>query len=106
MTTALKENNADFVNLLLEKGVNMQEFLSISRLEELYKNVKWYFFLKKVWLFNFKDINNENALKFIIHEIAEVDDDYNYNLIDIGKVVEKLMGMSPMSITLWNFMPW
>jgi hypothetical protein len=28
----------------------------------------------------------------MIHEIAEIDDDYNYNLIDIGKVVEKLMG--------------
>uniref|UniRef100_A0A914E495 TRPM SLOG domain-containing protein n=1 Tax=Acrobeloides nanus TaxID=290746 RepID=A0A914E495_9BILA len=55
---------------------DFNEFLSISRLEELYKN----------------DINNENALKFIIHEIAEIDDDYNYNLIDIGKVVEKLMG--------------
>uniref|UniRef100_A0A914ELH6 Uncharacterized protein n=1 Tax=Acrobeloides nanus TaxID=290746 RepID=A0A914ELH6_9BILA len=63
----------DILAIIKEKDY---EFLSISRLEELYKN----------------DINNENALKFIIHEIAEVDDDYNYNLIDIGKVVEKLMG--------------
>jgi transient receptor potential cation channel subfamily M member 1 len=40
MTMALKENNADFVKLLLEKGVNMQEFLSMPRLEELYNSVK------------------------------------------------------------------
>ena len=48
MMTALKENNVDFVKLLLEKGVNMQEFLSIRRLEELYINVNNTFFEKRL----------------------------------------------------------
>lgn len=34
------QNRVDFVRLLLEKGVDMKKFLTISRLEELYNTVK------------------------------------------------------------------
>jgi hypothetical protein len=37
--SALIEDRVEFVRLLLEKGINMQTFLTIERLEELYNNV-------------------------------------------------------------------
>ena len=36
MMESLIHNRVDFVRLLLENGVNMDEFLTIARLEELY----------------------------------------------------------------------
>lgn len=36
MMESLIHNRIDFVCLLLENGVNMDEFLTIARLEELY----------------------------------------------------------------------
>jgi len=42
MLDALVQNKVDFVQLLLEKGVNMTEFLTISNLEELYNTVRLY----------------------------------------------------------------
>jgi len=39
MMDALITNRVEFVNLLLENGVSMSEFLTRSRLEELYKAV-------------------------------------------------------------------
>lgn len=39
MMEALIQNKVDFVKLLLEKGVNMQKFLTIKRLEDLYNSV-------------------------------------------------------------------
>jgi len=39
MMQALEHDRIDFVKLLLENGVSMKKFLSISRLEELYNTV-------------------------------------------------------------------
>lgn len=39
MLEALVQNKVDFVELLLEKGVNMSKFLTIRNLEELYNTV-------------------------------------------------------------------
>lgn len=47
MKEALIQNRVDFVRILLEKGVNMKEFLTIQRLEDLYNtvNLEFRFFL-------------------------------------------------------------
>lgn len=39
MLDALVLDRVDFVKLLIENGVNMQHFLTIPRLEELYNTV-------------------------------------------------------------------
>jgi hypothetical protein len=39
MMQALKLNRVDFVEVLLDYGVSMSKFLSVSRLEELYNAV-------------------------------------------------------------------
>lgn len=39
MMDALVLDRVDFVKLLIENGVNMQRFLTIPRLEELYNTV-------------------------------------------------------------------
>lgn len=39
MMQALGHDRIDFVKLLLENGVSMKKFLTISRLEELYNTV-------------------------------------------------------------------
>ena len=41
MLDALVQNKVDFVELLLEKGVNMNKFLTINTLEELYNTVSY-----------------------------------------------------------------
>lgn len=41
MMQALEHDRIDFVKLLLENGVSMKKFLSISRLEELYNTVSY-----------------------------------------------------------------
>ncbi|VDL72714.1 unnamed protein product [Nippostrongylus brasiliensis] len=43
MMEALINDRVDFVRLLLENGVNMQRFLTIGRLEELYNTVRFGF---------------------------------------------------------------
>ena len=40
MLEALENDRVDFVRLLLENGVNMNKFLTISRLEVLYNSVR------------------------------------------------------------------
>lgn len=40
MLDALVLDRVDFVKLLIENGVNMQHFLTIPRLEELYNTVR------------------------------------------------------------------
>uniref|UniRef100_A0A674H5Q9 non-specific serine/threonine protein kinase n=1 Tax=Taeniopygia guttata TaxID=59729 RepID=A0A674H5Q9_TAEGU len=67
MLDALVMDRVDFVKLLIEHGVNMHRFLTISRLEELYNTVM-------TWL------NNSLSL------------DYKISLIDIGLVIEYLLG--------------
>lgn len=39
MFEALDNDRVDFVRLLLEQGVNMNKFLTVSRLEALYNSV-------------------------------------------------------------------
>lgn len=39
MMQALEHDRIDFVKLLLENGISMKKFLTISRLEELYNTV-------------------------------------------------------------------
>ena len=44
MFEALDNDRVDFVRLLLEQGVNMNKFINVSRLEDLYNSVSkaWY----------------------------------------------------------------
>lgn len=44
MMEALINDRVDFVRLLLENGVSMNKFLTVSRLEELYNTVSCIFF--------------------------------------------------------------
>ena len=39
MFEALDNDRVDFVRLLLEQGVNMNKFINVSRLEDLYNSV-------------------------------------------------------------------
>lgn len=41
MLEALVQDRVEFVELLLEKGVNMSKFLTIANLEELYNTVSY-----------------------------------------------------------------
>uniref|UniRef100_A0A8C5EJ31 Transient receptor potential cation channel subfamily M member 3-like n=1 Tax=Gouania willdenowi TaxID=441366 RepID=A0A8C5EJ31_GOUWI len=68
MLDALVLDRVDFVKLLIENGVSMHRFLTLSRLEELYNTV-------------------------ITHwEHGNLPPDYRISLIDIGLVIEYLMG--------------
>lgn len=57
MMQALCHDRIDFVKLLLENGVSMKKFLTISRLEELYNTVS--FFVLPVFRLS---IYNENFM--------------------------------------------
>ncbi|KAF7636026.1 hypothetical protein Mgra_00004475 [Meloidogyne graminicola] len=63
MMESLIHNRIDFVCLLLENGVNMDEFLTIARLEEFY----------------------------IVRDVVRIRAGYRYRLPHIGMAVEKLM---------------
>jgi len=49
MMQALEHDRIDFVKLLLENGVSMKKFLSISRLEELYNTVSYIEFIACIY---------------------------------------------------------
>ncbi|XP_064619053.1 transient receptor potential cation channel subfamily M member 3-like isoform X3 [Lineus longissimus] len=77
MMDALIHDRVDFVKLLLENGVSMQDFLTIPRLEELY-NTK---------------CGPSNTLRYLVRDVKKnMPQDYRYTLTDIGLVVEHLMG--------------
>ncbi|KAL7867962.1 hypothetical protein SRHO_G00093460 [Serrasalmus rhombeus] len=78
MMDALVLDRVDFVKLLIENGVNIHHFLTIPRLEELY-NTK---------------LGPANTLNAIVREVKKgnLPPDYQITLIDIGLVVEYLMG--------------
>lgn len=77
MMEALVKNRVDFVKLLLEMGVQMGKFLTISRLEELYHSKQ----------------GPANTLRYIVRDVRRhMPQNYCYTLIDIGLVVNKLMG--------------
>ncbi|CAF0737337.1 unnamed protein product [Didymodactylos carnosus] len=79
MMSALVTDKVEFVQLLLENGIYMQKFLTISRLEELY---------------NTKE-GPPNTIHFIMKDIRKLRKTVSlgrYTLPDIGLVIEKLMG--------------
>ncbi|CAD6184963.1 unnamed protein product [Caenorhabditis auriculariae] len=86
MMEALIHDRVDFVRLLLENGVNMQRFLSISRLEELYNT----------------DKGPPNTLYYIVRDVVKVKSGYRYRLPHIGMVIEKLMGNAYRSLYTSN----
>eukprot|EP00064_Thunnus_orientalis_P000346 superscaffoldBa00000018_g346 len=78
MMDALVLDRVDFVKLLLENGVNIHHFLTIPRLEELY-NTK---------------LGPANTLHAVVRDVKKgnLPPDYQITLIDIGLVLECLMG--------------
>ncbi|XP_041074255.1 transient receptor potential cation channel subfamily M member 1-like [Polyodon spathula] len=78
MMDALVLDRVDFVKLLIENGVNMHNFLTIPRLEELYNT----------------RLGPPNTLHFLVREVKKgnLPPDYHTSLIDIGLVLEYLMG--------------
>ncbi|KAK7065328.1 Transient receptor putative cation channel subfamily M member 7 [Halocaridina rubra] len=77
MMDALVNDRIEFVKLLLEQGVTMHKFLTIHRLEELYNSKR----------------GPANTLRYIIRDVKKnLPRDYRYSLIDIGLVINKLMG--------------
>ncbi|KAK3097474.1 hypothetical protein FSP39_009961, partial [Pinctada imbricata] len=77
MMDALINDRVDFVKLLLENGVSMHTFLTIPRLEELYNTRQ----------------GPSNTLRYLIRDIRKhIPTGYRYTLLDIGMVLEHLMG--------------
>ena len=77
MMDALAKNRVDFVKLLLETGVQMTKFLTIGRLEELYNSKQ----------------GPANTLRYIVRDVRpHMPRNYSYTLVDIGLVINKLMG--------------
>ncbi|KAL2089082.1 hypothetical protein ACEWY4_015981 [Coilia grayii] len=78
MMDALVMDRVDFVKLLIETGVNVHHFLTIPRLEELYNT----------------RLGPINTLHFVVRDVKKgnLPPDYQITLIDIGLVLEFLMG--------------
>ncbi|XP_068858589.1 transient receptor potential cation channel subfamily M member 6 [Aphelocoma coerulescens] len=72
-------DRVDFVKLLIEHGVNMHRFLTISHLEELY---------------NTKQGPSNLLLYHLVRDVKQnsLSLDYKISLIDIGLVIEYLLG--------------
>ncbi|KFQ64067.1 Transient receptor potential cation channel subfamily M member 6, partial [Phaethon lepturus] len=79
MLDALVMDRVDFVKLLIEHGVNMHRFLTIPRLEELY---------------NTKQGPSNLLLHHLVRDVKQntFSLDYKISLIDIGLVIEYLLG--------------
>ncbi|NXP21937.1 TRPM6 protein, partial [Scytalopus superciliaris] len=79
MLDALVMDRVDFVKLLIEHGVNMHRFLTISCLEELY---------------NTKQGPSNLLLHHLVRDVKQntLSLDYKISLIDIGLVIEYLLG--------------
>ncbi|NXG45761.1 TRPM6 protein, partial [Psilopogon haemacephalus] len=79
MLDALVMDRVDFVKLLIEHGVNIHRFLTISRLEELY---------------NTKQGPSNLLLHHLVQDVKQntLSLDYKITLIDIGLVIEYLLG--------------
>uniref|UniRef100_A0A8C8M7S9 Transient receptor potential cation channel, subfamily M, member 1b n=1 Tax=Oncorhynchus tshawytscha TaxID=74940 RepID=A0A8C8M7S9_ONCTS len=78
MMDALVLDRVDFVKLLIENGVNIHHFLTIPRLEELYNT----------------RLGPANTLHVVVRDVKKgnLPPDYQITLIDIGLVMEYLMG--------------
>ncbi|XP_034955951.2 transient receptor potential cation channel subfamily M member 3 isoform X1 [Zootoca vivipara] len=90
MLDALVLDRVDFVKLLIENGVSMHRFLTISRLEELYNtrhgpsNTLYHLV---------RDVKKREYPGFgWINFKGNLPPDYRISLIDIGLVIEYLMG--------------
>ncbi|CAM9818279.1 unnamed protein product [Lampetra fluviatilis] len=79
MLDALVMDRVDFVKLLIENGVSMHKFLTITRLEELY---------------NTKNGPINPTLYYLVRDVkkSHLPPDYKITLIDVGLVIEFLMG--------------
>uniref|UniRef100_A0A2D4II82 TRPM-like domain-containing protein n=5 Tax=Micrurus TaxID=8634 RepID=A0A2D4II82_MICLE len=79
MLDALVMDRVAFVKLLIENGVSMHKFLTIPRLEELY---------------NTKQGPTNPALFHLVRDVKQgnLPPGYKLTLIDVGLVVEYLMG--------------
>lgn len=79
MLDALVMDRVEFVKLLIENGVSMHRFLTISRLEELY---------------NTKQPPNNPTLLHLVRDVKQshLPSNYKITLIDVGLVIEYLMG--------------
>uniref|UniRef100_A0A3Q3VPH4 non-specific serine/threonine protein kinase n=1 Tax=Mola mola TaxID=94237 RepID=A0A3Q3VPH4_MOLML len=79
MLDALVMDRVDFVKLLIENGVSMHRFLTISRLEELY---------------NTKQPSSNPTLLHLVRDVKQshLPPNYKITLIDVGLVIEYLMG--------------
>ncbi|PIO39306.1 hypothetical protein AB205_0184000, partial [Aquarana catesbeiana] len=79
MLDALVMDRVGFVKLLIENGVSMHKFLTIPRLEELY---------------NIKQGPTNPTLFHLVRDVKQgnLPPDYKITLIDVGLVIEYLMG--------------
>ncbi|XP_043932306.1 transient receptor potential cation channel subfamily M member 7 [Protopterus annectens] len=79
MLDALVMDRVEFVKLLIENGVSMHKFLTIPRLEELY---------------NTKQGPVSAMLFHLVRDVKQgnIASDYKISLIDVGVVIEYLMG--------------
>ncbi|XP_067827311.1 transient receptor potential cation channel subfamily M member 7 isoform X2 [Heptranchias perlo] len=79
MLDALVMDRVEFVKLLIENGVSMHKFLTIPRLEELY---------------NTKQGLTNPTLLHLVRDVKQgnLPPDYKITLIDVGLVIEYLMG--------------
>ncbi|XP_053265125.1 transient receptor potential cation channel subfamily M member 6 isoform X2 [Podarcis raffonei] len=79
MLDALVMDRVEFVKLLIEHGVNLHRFLTITRLEELY---------------NTKQGPTNHLLRHLVSDVKQstLPVDYKISLIDIGLVIEYLIG--------------
>uniref|UniRef100_A0A672SBN6 non-specific serine/threonine protein kinase n=1 Tax=Sinocyclocheilus grahami TaxID=75366 RepID=A0A672SBN6_SINGR len=79
MLDALVMDRVEFVKLLIENGVSMHRFLTITRLEELY---------------NTKQTPTNPTLYHLVRDVKQgnLPPNYKITLIDVGLVIEYLMG--------------
>eukprot|EP00063_Salmo_salar_P041279 XP_014016114.1 PREDICTED: transient receptor potential cation channel subfamily M member 3-like isoform X9 [Salmo salar] len=90
MLDALVLDRVDFVKLLIENGVSMHRFLTLSRLEELYNTRHG---PSNTLHHLVRDVKKQEYPGFSwIYFKGNLPPDYRISLIDIGLVIEYLMG--------------
>lgn len=77
MFEALSQDKVEFVQLLLEYGVNLQKFLTFKRFQDLY---------------NCKKGPSATLIYIVKDVVKKMDSNHKITLLDIGLVVEKLIG--------------
>ncbi|XP_069111704.1 transient receptor potential cation channel subfamily M member 3-like [Argopecten irradians] len=77
MMEALMTDRVDAVRVLIDNGFNIQTFLTIARLEELYNT----------------RLGPANTLRHLVQDAKKktISSSYRYTMLDIGAVVEQLM---------------